>query len=86
MIIPRPTQNDYLTRDPLPTQEPSNRARHRAWVDYLFSLPPWKCPECNTTMFGACERCVWCWLKYRKTIPRQTDPNTARQDPAKGSP
>ena len=74
MIIPRPTHNDYLTPDPAPVQESGkNWARHRAWVDYLFSLPTWKCHECGTTMMGDVERCVWCWLKYRKIIPKPTD-------------
>ena len=79
MRIPRPTQCDYSTSEPLQVPEPSDY--HKAWVDKLFNLPTWTCSSCHATMFGTMKYCAYCKFKLGKL----TLPPTGLQDSATGS-
>lgn len=64
MIIPRPIfrEEDTFVRTD------GGRGPTKAYIDYLFNLPTWKCAVCRTVMFGTCKHCVVCWLTKHERV------------------
>jgi hypothetical protein len=39
-------------------------------VDEFLSSHPWTCFMCNTVNCEWNKRCIYCWVRYRKVVPK----------------